>query len=475
MAVQARTLEFYNQFGFADEMVNSGVQAKCIHLREKTGRDSSHEILTVSFKDIGEGISPFPFLLTFPQDDHERFLLDKLKAAGSQVEWNARLTGFTEDFDGVQASIQHLTGNSAVSTPEQFAAAYICGCDGAHSCVRETLKVGFQGGEYEQLFYVVDAKIESGFERDFFINLGEQSLALMFPVRSSGMQRILGLVPPELSSKGPRQITFEDIRPHVEPLLNVKVTEVNWFSCYRVHHRVAQNFRAGRAFLLGDAAHIHSPLGGQGMNTGIGDALNLGWKLADVLRGRASESILDSYEQERIGFARSLVATTDRAFTPLVAKGMLGEMTRRVVAPLMLSIASRITLARHELFRTVSQVQIHYSTSPLSRGEAGDTKAGDRLPWTGFHGPDNFAPLRSLDWQVHVYGEVHSDLKAACDHMHLPIHGLLWSDDAKRNGLKRDAFYLVRPDGYVGFASHDQSSIAELQAYIASFGLRWTA
>src|SRR5262249_11025133 len=131
---------------------------------------------------------------------------------------------------------------------------------------------------------------------------------------------LIGLVPPELSQR--ENLNFEDIREQQERLLDVRVTEVNWFSTYRVHHRVASRFRVGRAFLLGDAGHIHSPAGGQGMNTGIGDAINLGWKLAQVLQGRAGPVLLDSYEPERIGFARMLVSTTDRAFTPMVAEGL---------------------------------------------------------------------------------------------------------------------------------------------------------
>jgi 2-polyprenyl-6-methoxyphenol hydroxylase-like FAD-dependent oxidoreductase len=126
---------------------------------------------------------------------------------------------------------------------EQAESSYICGCDGARSCVRETLHVGFPGGTYEQLFYVADVKIAQDFSRDLYINLGEHILTLMFPVRSSGMQRLIGLVPWELSDR--ETLGFEDLRAHVEPLLDIKVAQVNWFSTYRVHHRVAEQFRVG--------------------------------------------------------------------------------------------------------------------------------------------------------------------------------------------------------------------------------------
>ena len=464
MVVQARTLEFYGQYGFAEEVIERGVVAETAHVREGSDSDS-REVVSVSFNDMGAGLSPYPFALAYPQDDHERFLIGKLKDAGCEVEWGAKLTGFSQDANGVRATIEHKDGRV-----EQTQSTYICGCDGARSCVRETLGLDFPGGTYDQLFYVADVEIGRGFSRDLYINLGEHILTLMFPVRSSGMQRLIGLVPPELSQRD--NLGFEDIRAQVEPLLDIKVSKVNWFSTYRVHHRVADKFRVGRAFLVGDAGHIHSPAGGQGMNTGIGDAVNLGWKLAYVLQNRGDASLLDTYEPERIGFARSLVATTDRAFTGLVGEGAAGQFTRKIVAPFVFGVVTRFALGRHALFRTISQTRIHYPDSPLSQGDAGDVHGGDRLPWTGGEGPDNFAPLRSLDWQVHVYGETDKDIDAACRDLDLPLHAFTWSDGAKAAGLKRDAFYLVRPDGYIALASAEQSA-TKLRAFVEQFHLRF--
>ena len=426
MVVQARTLEFYGQYGFAREVIEAGVVAEMAHVREG-GESGSREVLSISFKEMGAGLSPYPFALAYPQDDHERFLIAKLKDAGCEVEWGTKLTGFSQGENGVRATVEHDTGRI-----EAAEIAYICGCDGARSVVRETLQVGFPGGTYEQLFFVADVKIARGFSRDLYINLGEHILTLMFPVRSSGMQRLIGLVPPELSHR--QNLTFEDIRDHVEPLLDVKVTQVNWFSTYRVHHRVADRFRVGRAFLVGDAGHIHSPAGGQGMNTGIGDAVNLGWEMSHVLENRADKSLLDTYEPERIGFARSLVSTTDRAFTGLVGEGVTGQFTRKIIAPLVFGVVTRFSLGRHAIFRTISQTRIHYPDSPLSQGVAGDVHGGDRLPWNGADTQDNFESLRSLDWQAHVYGEIEKDLETECCELHLPLHAYTFSDSAKRCG-----------------------------------------
>ena len=131
-------------------------------------------------------------------------------------------------------------------------------------------------------------------------------------------------------------LSWNDVSKRVIEWIRIDVERVNWFSTYRVHHRVADHFRKGRAFLLGDAAHIHSPVGGQGMNTGIGDAVNLAWKLAAVLHGRANASLLDSYEPERIAFARRLVATTDRAFTGVTSPGAIARLMRLHIVPLLI-------------------------------------------------------------------------------------------------------------------------------------------
>jgi hypothetical protein len=206
------------------------------------------------------------------------------------------------------------------------------------------------------------------------------------------------------------------------------------------------------------------------MNTGIGDAIDLGWKLAHVVQGRASTTMLDTYEPERIAFARLLVSTTDLAFRPGIAEGLVGELARRIVAPMVFSLATKFSITRHAFFRTLSQIRIHYRDSPLSEGEAGDVRGGDRLPWFRQGGEDNFAPLASLDWQAHVYGEVASDVSATCAGLDLPLHSFGWTDGARDRGFERGALYLVRPDGYVALAAAENPA-EKLAAYVKRFSL----
>jgi 2-polyprenyl-6-methoxyphenol hydroxylase-like FAD-dependent oxidoreductase len=462
MAIQARTLEFYRQLGIADEVVKAGFRLDCLHLRNR-----SRELTVVQLEDVGGGISPFPFVLSLHQDDHEQLLTGYLYAAGHAVEWDTELVAFTQRDGGVSATLRKPGGEEA------WEGDYLCGCDGPHSAVRHGLGVGFQGGAYDQPFYVADAEAGGPWsDRDFTGYVAERTFCLAFPVRTWGMFRFIGVVPEAL--RGRDDLTFDDLRGEVEQVTGTRVTRVNWFSQYRVHHRVADHFHDGRVFLAGDAGHVHSPAGGQGMNTGIGDAVNLAWKLAAVLGGRAAPAMLASYEAERVPFARSLVRTTDRVFEAVVGRGLFSRLVRSVFTPFILPLALRFAAARRAQCRLVSQVRITYRESLLSEGSAGVVHAGDRLPWV--EGADNFAPLASLGWQVHVYGTAPDALREFAAGSDLPLHEWRWTPAARRAGLERDALYLVRPDGHVGFA-HREADVEGLGAYARRIGIRssWRA
>jgi hypothetical protein len=183
-----------------------------------------------------------------------------------------------------------------------------------------------------------------------------------------------------------------------------------------------------------------------------------------VLHGRADDRILDSYEAERIAFARRLVATTDQAFTGVTSSSATARLLRQRVAPVVVPVLLWSRAFRRIAFRTISQTGINYRASALSDGHVGDVHGGDRLPWIRLdrdgHGADNFAPLTSLDWQVHVYGAAAPEVRAVCGERHLPLHEFRWESAMRRAGFRRNALYLVRPDGYVGLAAAEQSRAA---------------
>ena len=330
---------------------------------------------------------------------------------------------------------------------------------------------GFPGGTYRKVFYVADIEASGPpVDGELHVDLDQADFLAVFPPAGVGRARLIGTVQDPLMERW-EALTFEDVSRSAIDHLKVQIAKVNWFSTYHVHHRVTQNFRKGRAFLLGDAAHIHSPAGGQGMNTGIGDAINLAWKLAAVLGGRAPEALLDSYEPERISFARRLVSTTDRVFTLATAEGRIADLVRTRLVPVLIPAAAKFEALREWMFRTVSQVMINYRQSSLSAGSVGELHGGDRLPWVRVGDTDNYQPLAATTWQAHVYGVASPELAAWCQVHGLPLHVFAWRPNYEEAGLTPDALYLLRPDTYIALA--DQSaSVEALSRYFADRGLR---
>src|SRR6201996_117037 len=343
LAVQARTLELYRQLDLAEAVVARGHRVLAGNFWI-----GGHRKARIPFNDMGKGLTPYPFLHIFPQDEHEKLLVEKLGTMGVTVERKTELLGFTEKSDGIVARLRGPDGHE-----EDCETIYLAGCDGARSKVREAIGTGFPGGTYEHLFYVADVEAAGpAINGELHIDLDTADFVAIFPLAGQGRARLIGTVRDERAKRADA-LSFADISDHAIGQMQVTVDQVNWFSTYHVHHRVTQQFRKGRAFLAGDAAHIHSPAGGQGMNTGIGDAINLAWKLAAVVKGRAPATLLDSYEAERIGFARRLVATTDQAFTLATSQGGFAAFVRTHLVPIIFPVIFKFEAVRRFAFRTV--------------------------------------------------------------------------------------------------------------------------
>jgi 2-polyprenyl-6-methoxyphenol hydroxylase-like FAD-dependent oxidoreductase len=447
LAVQARTLELYRQLDLADAVVDKGHRVPAINLWAR-GKKAAR----LPFGAIGEGLTPYPFLEIFPQDEHERLLVARLEALGVAVERKTELIDFADARTGITARLRGPAGE------ESLDARYIAGCDGARSRVREILKIGFPGGTYRHIFYVADVAASGPpIDGELHIDLDEADFLAVFPLAGQGRARLVGTLRNERAEHADT-LKFEDVSGRAMAHLKVRIDTVNWFSTYHVHHRVAKRFRKGRAFLLGDAAHIHSPAGGQGMNTGIGDAINLAWKLAAVLAERAPDRLLDSYQAERIVFARRLVRTTDRVFAFATAHGRMADFLRTRIFPRVAPIVTRLGSVRRFLFRTVSQIMLNYRGGSLSRGAAGKVRGGDRLPWVKTEDGDNFDG--ALCWQVHVYGSADAALVAWCRAKGMLLREFAWRADYAAAGLVADAAYLLRPDTYVAVAGANAGSLA---------------
>ena len=456
MAVQARTLEIYRKLGIADQALALGRRGTGANLWAR-GKWTAR----VPLGDIGQDISAFPFVLMLGQDENERILGGHLRQGGVEIHWNTELTALEHAADHELATLRTMDGSTST-----VRAAYVCGCDGAHSAVRRLNGIGFPGAPYEQTFFVADT-IAQGPMRPGELNiyLWPDGFHLFFPMRGENAWRVIGILPKALRNRD--DVTFEDVVPSIlgEAGAAIRFAQCHWFSVYRIHHRSAERFRAGRCFLLGDAAHIHSPAGGQGMNTGLQDAYNLAWKLAWVLKGQAGESLLDTYEQERMPVAQRLLRTTDRLFQLVVSEGPIASFIRTRVAARLMALAMRSGRLRRLAFRTISQVGIRYRRSALSQnlGEhpGGAPRAGDRFPWmrlrleAGGRTEDLFGRLDDSRFSVLAVGQpVPAGAKDAAS-------GIDWIEvDAKEDnreklaaaGIPVPSFYLLRPDGHVALA-----------------------
>ena len=484
LVIQARTLEFYRMLGIDQAIVAHTRKVDQLRLWVK-----QRQAGTVFFGREAIDISPFPHFYVFPQDEHEELLEQELDKLGVRIERNTELLAFEETAGGIDAHLRTVDGETTETATIRV--AYLAGCDGSHSKVRETLGADFPGGTYDPTYYVADI-VASGpvINNDLNLALDDADFLAVFPMRGEDRVRLVGTVaagqtqpsqpqagqaqPPQTSQPHPPQsqtpgdpapatLKWEDVSRDILGRLQLEEKTVNWFSTYRVHHRVASFFQKGRAFLCGDAAHVHSPVGGQGMNTGIGDAINLAWKLDAVLQHDAPASLLDTYEKERRPFALSLVNTTDRVFTFINQRSRLATMIRTRLAPVIMPRLFRIAAIRRAAFRLVSQTRIHYRGSSLSAGAAGSLRGGDRLPWLARQ--DNYAALASLDWQIHCYGPPPAAVADWCGHTRLPLHIFAPSDR-----IPAGTVCLIRPDGHIGWIG--RSAYREgLTAYAATWRL----
>src|SRR5882762_5377999 len=352
LAVQARTLEFYHQVGLDEAVIAGGAKIEKINLWV-----SGHRAAQVALRRIGEGLTPYAFALVYPQDAHERLLIERLAALGVRVERQTELLRFSQHDGNVTATLRRPD-----SSEEVCEAKYIAGCDGASSTVRQQLGVGFPGGTYTGLFYVADVEgTGEVVHGDLHADIEDADFLLLFPLRGNGHWRLVGTVL-DFPQGEHGKLSFDDVKGKAVEHLKLKIEKVNWFSTYRVHHRVADRFRDRRAFLLGDAAHVHSPVGGQGMNTGIKDAYNLAWKLALVVSGRARAALVHSYEDERLPVANHLLKRTDRLFSIVVSDSWLVGLFRTRVMPKIMGLALRTAAVQRIFFRSeehTSELQSH--------------------------------------------------------------------------------------------------------------------
>jgi 2-polyprenyl-6-methoxyphenol hydroxylase-like FAD-dependent oxidoreductase len=457
MAVQARTMEIYAKMGLMEKALSLGARGTAANMWA-----AGTHTARIPIGDIGQGLSPYPFILMLGQDDNERIMGERLRDFGVEIQWNTELVALEQHPDHVDVTLKLPDG-----TRKRVSAAWVAGCDGARSPVREMSGITFPGELYQHVFFVADTEATGSMRQgELNVYLWEDGFHLFFPMRGKDRWRVIGILPKALRDRD--DLTFEEVVPAIqrEAGANLAFRQCSWFSTYRIHHRAAERFRDRRCFLLGDAAHIHSPAGAQGMNTGLQDAYNLAWKLALVVKGRAHAALLDTYEQERIPVARRLLRTTDRAFQVIVTDGWFGKLFRTKILARVAAFAMTRESVRKLAFRTISQIGIRYPQSPLSQTLAGAPEgapvAGDRFPWLRLQfradsaTEDLFQKLDDTRFNLILIGQpAPSSVVSGPDDL-LRTH-VIPDTPANRSEYARTntsgpAFYLLRPDGYVGLA-----------------------
>ena len=457
LGVQARTMEIYSHLGIAKRALELGKRATGANIWAR-GRRAAR----VPVGDIGRDLSPYPYLLILGQDDNERLLGEALNKSGGTIEWNTELVGLTQEADRVIARIKHADGNVRATTT-----SWVGGCDGARSAVRELSGIEFQGAPYEDVFFFADTELTGAMVPDELnVYLWRKGFHLLFPMRGANHWRIVGIVPQAL--RGRDNLTFDDVIPSIRQEAGSELVfqRCSWFSTYRIHHRRAERFRDRSCFLLGDAAHIHSPVGAQGMNTGLQDAYNLGWKLALVVSGQADARLLDSYEDERIPVAQALLSTTDRLFSLVISDNWVTGLFRTRLVPKLMGLAIRLSRVQKLAFLTISQTGISYRASRLSETLPGwpdaAPRSGDRFPWLRLmfspHASreDLYAKLDDTRFTLIVFGQASpaDGTMGLGDNLRVLTipESAENTRELERAGVPSTAFYLLRPDGYVGLS-----------------------
>jgi 2-polyprenyl-6-methoxyphenol hydroxylase-like FAD-dependent oxidoreductase len=471
IGVQARTLEIYDQIGLADSIISQG------NISEKVRFVEGGEVRgEVDLKHIGEGMSPYPFLLIAEQGKHEKLLYDYLKAHGKDVWWQSAITNIKQDEAGVTATFKNSGGE--VGTIE---AKFLVGCDGAKSIVRHQLGLNFEGSTFERLFYVADVQVKWNYPHDsLYICLAQNSLTAFFPMVGENRFRIVGTFP-ENENRREGELLYEDIEKQIakDTELKLDISDVNWFSTYKVHSRRVNKFSEGRCFLAGDSAHIHTPAGAQGMNTGIQDGYNLAWKLALVLRGRASIGLLDTYNEERSANAKRLLQTTDRIFDLGASDEWFTAFVRTKILPYIANAVLHLDSVKRYIFPLVSQIGINYRKSSLSE-ENGffSIKAGDRMPHFEFEGVSIYERLKEPKFHLLTFFDgANKPLTTAANFPEnfIDFHEFpLYPNIAEIFGAKQTFSVLLRPDNYIGLISTENSATILAEYFRIKFGLNFS-
>lgn len=434
LAVQARTMEIYDQLGLAEKVIEGAFPATTMKIGNSASASGPDLVAMMG------SATRFPGMQIFEQSLNEQLLGQTLLADGGDIRWRHRLVDLVDKTSEPDGRVQALVESEDDGTLLRIRARWCIGADGASSAVRRGLNVPFDGTTDDATFWVADVHDVKGVpEGSMNLRVGKTLFAIVFPLGPGGHARFVALAPKD-------EITQGEAMASLDEEFGLTHGKVDWFSSYRVHHRVATKFRVGSVFLAGDAGHVHSPVGGQGMNTGLQDAHNLAMLLADVAQGRVAPQALDRYERERRPIALKLVNVTDRAFGYIGRRTLAARLVRKFVSgpwgQYVVPLISRSKIGP-VVGGLVGQYRVHYHFTDDTNVPvwAQDSVVGRRVPPVA----GNQDALRTMTWQLHTYGAGEIARPGVPDWVTGPTD---FGDDP--NGrLRSDRVYLIRPDEFV--------------------------
>jgi len=472
LAIFPRTLEVFSTIGVLDEVLAEGQRLSAIFLYNDKRR-----MARLSFEKID---SPHRFVISLPQSHTERILAARLQSLGGRIERRMELTGIQQEEEGVRA---RYTRDGA--TEETVEGSWLIGCDGAHSAARHLLGMTFQGAQYDEEFLLADVKVDSDLATDkAHLFFSKDGIMAYFPF-AGGRGRIIA--DQRLGTKhNDLEPTTEELRQIVKTRCfhRLDLSDVVWKSWFHISHRMVERYGVGRVFLAGDAAHIHSPAGGQGMNTGIQDAFNLAWKLALVNRGLAGPKLLESYEEERMPVARSVVNLTDRMTRAATAQNPAAQHLRDWLIPVL----TGIPFVKEAMAERLAELSIVYRGSAWVENHGlGPVHAGDRAPDAVLYDRTAEAELRIFDLLKtpgfvllafdgaegsKATSDILKDLSGKSYRVTRPGAETQPGTLEDRDCWARTAYgaseegllVLIRPDGYIGYRG---ANAPALTAYLA--------
>ena len=451
LVVHSRSMEIFHEIGIAEKAVSQG--------RITTAANVFHngkQKVVINISALGKGLSPFPFTLSLEQSKTEKLLVDHLHENGKTIYWQSQFDRFEETADGIKVYYTNAAGQQVID------GKYIVGCDGAKSLVRHQMGLTLDGDTLPKVFYVTDVKLSSPVinKDQLFIFLIKKGFVLFFPMEGQGHYRVIGILPDK--SEEDEEFTFGQIEGFIKQQIVIPIdfAEVRWFSMYKVHSRKASSFMRGRCFIAGDAGHIHTPAGGQGMNTGIQDAYNLAWKLAYTIRYNVNALVLESYDSEREKNAERLLKITDNVFDTMAGVTRFSNFARLNIIPLIAGFISKNPLFNKRIFPMLSQIGIAYPDSSLTIASKIHTvKAGDRMPYFVFaDGTNIFNYITIPSFKVLFFGSSVNKLLEHPEQLEGKIYTRSFSEIPTLFGRHSDFYILLRPDNHISYIGKDANS-----------------